>query len=326
MHRTALFWARTRRVLTGVFLTGIVLVLGSCGVASNAEASDGSTSKGIVEDRRPSIVVSYSILASIVKELVGDKFRVTSLIPNGLDVHEWEPSAQDIEHLFGAQLVVENGIGLEEGLAKVFAQARAKRIPFFTASDHIDVRHVGPGEGIPSEDPDQQTGAEDPHLWTDPVSMKSIVVALSDTIRGQFGSELGSRAAELVSRLDGLDKAIAQDVQSLPEDGRVLITGHESLGYFAQRYGFKLSGAIIPSLSTQAGVSASDMAALSAMVKKLGVRVIFTEMGTAPKLAQSLAKETGAKLVELSTHALLTDGSYFSFMNSLAQTIVGGLR
>ncbi|HTX73509.1 MAG TPA: metal ABC transporter substrate-binding protein, partial [Rectinemataceae bacterium] len=109
-------------------------------------------------------MVTYAILGSVVGELAGADFRVTSLIPNGLDVHEWEPSAKDIETLDSADLVVENGLGLEGGMEKALAQARAVGRRFFTASDHITVRHVGEGEGIPSGDPDQAVGAADPHL------------------------------------------------------------------------------------------------------------------------------------------------------------------
>jgi zinc/manganese transport system substrate-binding protein len=107
---------------------------------------------------KPSIVVTYSILGSVVKALVGDQASVTVSIPNGLDPHEWEPSAKDIEAINKADLVIENGLGLEGGMQKTLESARASGVKFFTASDHIDVRHVGAGEGIPSGDPDQVLG------------------------------------------------------------------------------------------------------------------------------------------------------------------------
>ena len=103
----------------------------------------------ITPNAKKSIVVTYSILGSIVKELVGDQASVTVSMPNGLDPHEWQPSAKDIETINKADLVVENGLGLEGGMQKTLAAAKGSGVKFFTAADHIVVRHVGAGEGIP---------------------------------------------------------------------------------------------------------------------------------------------------------------------------------
>jgi len=282
---------------------------------------------------KKTLVATYAILGSVVSELAGDDFTVKSLIPNGLDVHEWEPSAKDIEALDSADLIIENGLGLEGGMGKALAQAREAGRKFFTASDYIAVRHVGPGEGIPSGDPDQAIGAEDPHLWTDPSAMKATVAALAAELQKDFGASLpdkgvalAARATDLEGRLDELDAEIRAEVASLPPDKRKLVTGHESLGYFAQRYGFTLVGALIPSLSTEAEGSASGLAALKGLIAKNKVGVIFTELGTPAATVEALAKEAKVKAVSLSTHALPSDGSYFSFERKLASDIVGSLR
>ena len=115
-------------------------------------------------------------------------------------------------------------------------------------------------------------------------------------------------------------------VDSLPEGNRKLVTGHESLGYFADRYGFKLVGAIIPSLNSQAEVSAADLAALKTLIQENQVKAIFSEVGTPQAISDAIGRETGVKVVELSTHILPSDGSYFTFMHDLAQTIVENLR
>jgi zinc/manganese transport system substrate-binding protein len=132
-------------------------------MACLAKTATGTTGK-------KSIVVTYSVLGCIVKDMVGDKVNVTVSIPNGLDPHEWEPSAKDIETINKADLVIENGLGLEGGMQKTLQVARDNGVKFFTASDYITVRHVGTGEGIPSGDPDQAIGAADPHLWMDPLT------------------------------------------------------------------------------------------------------------------------------------------------------------
>jgi ABC-type Zn uptake system ZnuABC Zn-binding protein ZnuA len=98
------------------------------------------------------------------------------------------------------------------------------------------------------------------------------------------------------------------------------------MGYFADRYGFKIIGVIIPSLSSQAQVSAADLAALKQAVEDEHVKAIFTELGTSPAVAKAIGDETGVQVVELTTHALPSDGSYFTFMINLATVITNALK
>lgn len=284
------------------------------------------SSSPIADNGKKNIIVTYSILGSLVKDLVGDQANVIVSMPNGQDPHEWEPSAKDIETLTHADLIVQNGLGLEGGMEKSLEQAKAAGVKFFTASDQITIRTVGAGEGIPSGDPDQAIGAEDPHLWTDPLSMKQIVDALAQTLQSELGLDVSTNAAALDSKLDALNTEIANQVNTLPENSRNLVTGHESMGYFAQRYGFKLVGAIIPSVSTQAEASAADMANLVKLINDNHVKAIFTELGNSSNVADIIGKETGVKVIELTTHVLPDNGNYFDFMHNLSQTIIDGLK
>ena len=293
----------------------VVLLLSACSSA----ASNGLGGKKI-------IVVTYSILGAVVKDLVGDQATVIVSMPNGQDPHEWEPSAKDIETINKADLIVQNGLGLEGGMEKTLAQAKANGVKTFIASDHITVRKVGQGEGIPSGDPDQAVGAADPHLWMDPLAMKQVVAALAVQLKTDLGLDVSSQAKDLENRLDALNREIAAQVATVPEANRKLVTGHESMGYFAQRYGFKLVGAIIPSLTSQAEVSAADLAALKKLIQENQVKAIFTELGTSKAVSDAIGQETGVKVIALTTHSLPADGSYFTFLRNLAQVIVEGLR
>ncbi len=275
---------------------------------------------------KKSIVVTYSILGALVKDLVGDQANVVVLIPNGQDPHEWEPSAKDIEILMKADLIIQNGLTLEGGLEKTLSQAAAAGIKSFVASDHITVRIVGQGEGIPNTGSDQNVGAPDPHLWTDPLTMNQVLLALSEQIKADLGIDLSVQNQDIAAQLDSLNSEITTLAASLPDANRKLVTGHESLGYFADRYGFKLVGAIIPSLNSQAEVSAADLAALKTLIQENQVRAIFSEIGTPVAISDAIGRETGVKVVGLSTHILPSDGSYFTFMRNLAQTIVENLR
>jgi zinc/manganese transport system substrate-binding protein len=282
--------------------------------------------KGNAKTARKTIFVTYSILGSVVKDLAGDSVDVVVGIPNGQDIHEWEPSAKDVEAVNKADLVVQNGLGLEIGIEKTLAAAKSAGVRVFTCSDHVRVRKVGEGEGIPSGDPDQEAGAVDPHLWMDPLAVKSVVAALAPEIQTDLGVDVSRRGKILEAKLDELDSEIRSEVSRIPEDRRRLVTGHESMGYYAGRYGFKLIGAIVPSLSTQAEVSASQMAALKKLIRDNGVGVVFTEAGTPAAVAKALAEEAGVRAVSITTHGLPEEGTYFAFMRDLTRTIVEGLR
>lgn len=302
-------------VIVAVFVTLVLFGM----LAYQPSTDTSNTSK-------KSIVVTYSVLGSVVKDLVGDKAIVIVSIPNGLDPHEWEPSAKDIEVINKADLVIQNGLGLEGGMEKTLEAAKSNGVKFFTASDYITVRHVGLGEGIPSGDPDQVIGVPDPHLWMDPIALKSVVSALSTELMKDFNLDVASQAEDLENRLDSLDKELADTMAVIPQDNRKLVTGHESMGYFAQRYNFKLVGVIIPSLSTQAEVSAADLAALKKAIQDNHVKAIFTELGTSPAVAKTIGDETGVTVVELTTHALPSDDSYFTFMRNIASVITNSLK
>jgi zinc/manganese transport system substrate-binding protein len=156
--------------------------------------------------------------------------------------------------------------------------------------------------------------------------MKQIVDALAQTLHSELGLDVSANAAKLDSQLDTLNQQVTDEVDTLPAAQRKLVTGHESLGYFAQRYGFKLVGAVVPSLNSQAEASAADMATLVKLIEDNQVKAVFTELGTPANVSQSIGKETGAKVIEITTHALPANGDYFDFMHNLAQVIVNGLK
>jgi zinc/manganese transport system substrate-binding protein len=290
-------------------LAGLAPLLAACG--GGDEAGGG-----------PQVVVTTTVLGSIVKDLVGDTADVHVLMPNGADPHEFQPSAKDAERLANADLVVENGLKLEEGLQDALGQARDDGTRIFTATDHVKLRAFGADEA----DEIAEHGPNDPHIWTDPLAMRDVVHALVPELRSALGIDVATRGVRLEARLEALNAGIAAEVATLPADRRKLVTGHESLGYFAHRYGFRLVGAVLPSLSSQAQVSSGELATLKDQVRAEGVPVIFNEIGTPPDVAQAVADETGARVVDLATHNLPDDGSYFTFMNDLAGGIVGALR
>jgi zinc/manganese transport system substrate-binding protein len=303
----------------------LALLLALATVVALAAACGGSDDASGGGDGMPTIVVTYSVLGSVVKDLVGEQADVEVIMPNGIDPHEYQPSAKDVETLTNADLLVENGLGLEEGLTSALEEARSAGVPTFAASDHVEVRTVGEGEAAEPDDPDQQPGAQDPHLWMDPLNMRDIVVALAPVVSETLGLDVDASAAELEQRLEELDSANEAALAAIPPENRKLVTGHESMGYFARRYGFDLVGAIIPNLSSQAQVSAAELSAVKEKIEALQVPAIFTELGTPPEVAEAIGDETGVEVIEIATHNLPEDGSYLTFMEDVVQKVVGGL-
>lgn len=295
-------------------MVALLALLAGCGTDASATNS-GS---------RKTIVVTYSILGSLVRQAVGNLANVVVMIPNGSDPHDWEPSARDIEQLNGADLIVRNGLDLEGGMGDALDRAEKQGVATFVASDHVTVRTVGEGEGLPTGDPDQAVGAQDPHLWMDPLTMRDVMEALGPVLE-ESGIDASGGIATVVDGLDRLNTTVSKILAVVPETDRKLVTGHESLGYFAQRYGFKLVGALIPSLTTQADVSAQQLSQLVGKIRAERVKAIFTEMGTPPQVAQSVGAETGVKVVDLGTHNLPTNGDYSTFLIENAKKIAAAL-
>ncbi len=297
-----------------VALSGLLF----CSTACGSEAS------GAAPSDRPQIVVTYSVLGSVVKDVVGGAGDVVVLMPNGANPHEWSPSARDVERMLHADLVIDNGLGLEGNLQDPLKQAKANGVSVFTVADHVTVRKVKAGEGADAGDPDQAPGADDPHLWMDPLTMKQWVGPLVSALK-DVGIDAASDGTKTEADMDLLNSDVQTIVDRVPADRRKLVTGHESMGYFAERYKFKLIGAIIPSITSQAEASAGELSDLIKKIRDAGVPAVFAEIGTATATVNAIAGDTGTKVVELSTHNLPADGTYRSFMLGIATTIADSL-
>jgi len=309
-----------RRGLVRVILTACVAAL----VAVAAACGDDGGTQG----DRPTIAVTTPILGSLVRDLVGDQANVVVAMPNGADPHDYSPSAKTVATINNADLIVENGLDLEEGLHDVLENARADGVPVFTATDHVTLREVTGGNEHADEADHADEGeaahdheGDDPHIWMDPIAMRDMVRALAPVLDRDLGLRVAARGTDLAGRLDALDAQVAGLLAGIPPAERKLVTGHESMGYFADRYHLEIVGALLPSLSSQAEASAANLAALRALVQREGVPVIFNEVGTPEGVADAVAKESGARVVDLPTHTLPDDGSYFTFITDAATTI-----
>jgi zinc/manganese transport system substrate-binding protein len=270
-------------------------------------------------------VATTPVLGSAVGAIVGGAATVVTVMPNGSGPHDFSPSAAQVDAMMGADLLVVNGENLEEGLADAIAAAADAGVPVFTATDHVDVRDPdSPAEEAEGDHSDDHAGG-DPHFWLDPLSMRSVTTALASQIESGLGLEIGTGTESFESELDALHTANGTAVAQVPMARRKLVTGHDSLGYWADRYGFEVIGAVIPSTSTQAEASGRQIADLSKLIRDNGVDVIFTEAGTSEQVAETIASETGARVVSLDVEALPDGGDYIALVSNVTETITSNL-
>ena len=177
-------------------------------------------------------------------------------------------------------------------------------------------------------------GEHDPHFWFDPVRVQQAVNSIAaqlSTVDSDGQTEYRENAAAYNRELDELHHWIEEQVAALPDDHRVLVTSHDSFQYFAQRYGFEVAGAVIPSMTTEVEPTARDLAMLIETIEHEGVTAVFTETTHTDRLAQRVAEETGAALVGgLHTGSLGEEGgeagNYLDFMRHNTTVIVEALK
>ncbi len=282
---------------------------------------------------RVSVVATTEVLGSVVNQLAGDVADVTVLMSGGVDPHSWQPSARDSQVLFEADLIVANGLDLEEGLVSVLGQAEADGVSVFHATDHVALRGSAGAEAgsdgattMPDQDhaTDDDHAAGDPHFWLDPLAMRDVVLAL-DPVLAAAGVDLGDRTAALIADLEALDAELSATLAVVPEDQNRLVTGHGALGYFADRYGFEIIGTVVPGLSSSDEPSAREIAALIEDIKAAGSTAVFTDVGTPQSVARAVADETGAIVVELQVAQLPDGGTYQDLLRSLAAAVAAAL-
>jgi zinc/manganese transport system substrate-binding protein len=296
-------------------------VLGAATLVASAVVA-GSSPVTAQEDEGRSVVVTTEVLGSVVSQLVGDAGEITVIMPSGANPHSYDPSARDAERILNADVLVSNGLDLEEALLSILEAAVGEGVNWFEAADHVAARALDDDDHDEADEHDH--GLDDPHIWTDPLAMRDVVRALAPVL-DEAGIDVGARAESLVAELESLDTEITEILSVVPPEARALVTGHRSLGYFADRYEFDLIGTVIPSLSTSGQPTARELSQLIADVKANNVPAVFTEVGTPGSVAQAVAGDSGAELVELTTSQLPDGGTYQDLIRDIATTVAVAL-
>ena len=314
-------------------LTGSVLA--SCG-SDDADPGD--------EAGRPTIAVTTTVLGDVVSDLVGDLAEVVTIMPPGASPHDFQASARQAADLAGADAIVVNGGGFEEGLLPVVEGAESDGVPVLSAlellgsegDDHADEgdEHADEGDDHADEHEGEHAHDGDAHFFTDPLAVVEVVEALATELPEQVpaldADELGQQADALVGELEDLHEELVTTLADVPDDRRVLVTDHEVFSSFAARYDFEILATVIPAGSTSDGVSGGALAELAQVLRSAGVTAVFTEQTASADLAETLAAEVGdVEVVTLNAETLGPDGSeadtYAGMMRLNAQRIADAL-
>lgn len=258
-----------------------------------AACSGGDTSSD-----RPSVVVTSTALGDVAANVVGDDADVEVLIPIGASPHEFVPSSRQVAMIYEADLVVANGLGLEEGLTDVLEAAAADGVNVLEIAPHLDPLPLADGDEL------------DPHVWMDPLRMQTAAAAIANAMFLIDGDDAWqSRAEDYSATLQAAHEQIGTMLATVAPAQRKLVTNHDSLGYLADRYGFEVVGTVIPGGTSLGDPSSAALAELVAVIEREQVPAIFADSTEPQALAEAIAAEAGdVAVVILLTGSLAEKG------------------
>lgn len=317
--------AHTGSLLTRRAMLGVLLALLTLPRAARAQTPEVAPLK---------VVATFSVLGDLTQAVGGDNIQLTTLIGPGVDAHTYDPSPTDLAMLERADVIVENGLGFEPWLDNFLDSTnfQGERI---VASDGITPRHADEtGHDEEAHDEEHAHGGDDPHVWHSVPNAIVMVEKIRDGLDAADPDRAGAydaNAAAKIADLQELDAWVREQVATLPEDRRKLVTSHDTFGYFADTYGFQIIGTALGSLSTEAGdPSVRQIAQLVAQIRESRVPAIFAENVANPDLMDAIAAEAGVTLAPpLYSDALGAPGTpgdtYDGMMRSNVDTIVQAL-
>lgn len=273
---------------------GFGLSLGLAIVGAGAGAAQA-------QDQRLPVVATFSILGDLVGQVGGDRVDVSVLVgPNG-DAHVYAPSPADAKKLAQAKVVFVNGLKFEGWIERLVKASGTRATVVVAAKDvtpiEADDAHDHAHDHGKGHDQGHDHGGLDPHAWQDVANAKLYVAAIRDALvaadpAGKAAYEANARA--YADKLDALDAEVKAAVAAIPAGQRKIITSHDAFGYFARAYGVQF---VAPQgVSTEAEASARDVGRIIRQIKAQKIRAVFLENISDPRLAERIAKETGAKL------------------------------
>jgi ABC-type Zn uptake system ZnuABC Zn-binding protein ZnuA len=260
-------------------LIGALLLASCAGAGSSAQPSAGG---------QVTVVATSTVIGDLARQVGGERVVVFSLVPPGGEVHTFEPRPSDARRVSEAQLVLANGLGLDDWMAQLTRDAGAGDVP-----------HVAVAEGLQGVKLIETEGSPNPHLWMNVADARLYSTRIADALArvdpaGKADYDAG--AAAYGARLDELDTWARDQMAGVPAADRRVISLHDAFPYFAAAYGIEISGVVFEVPGQDPG--AGEIARLVETIRRANVRAILAEAGFSTELAQRIAEETGVAVVD----------------------------
>ena len=321
----------------GAALASLVLVAGCNGSAASPSPSE---STGAAADY--TVIATTSVFADLAQLALGNNVTIETIVPAGVDVHTFEPSPADAQKLAGADLIVMNGLGLDEWALSLLEAAGKSEEDVLELAEGIDESNAWvylEGEEHDEEEGEEHSeeegeehghGGTDPHIWLDPKGAAIYV----NRIAARVAAELPERAAAIESARDAglaeiaaLDEELRVGFAAVEASARKIVTFHDAFGYFARAYGIEIVGVAVEAPGQEP--SAKEIAALIDAIKAAGVTSVFSEAQFPSKVLDQVAAETGATVLENLYSDALGDApanSYLGAMRANASAILASFK
>jgi zinc/manganese transport system substrate-binding protein len=276
-----------------ILAVGLVIGVAGC-AAGSPQPSDG----------RLRVVATTTQVGEAARAVGGDDIQLTVLLRPGAEAHEFEITPPAAAALERSDLILESGAGLERWLASALA----------TLGGQDRLRDMSTGVALRAPDDSAEATEVDPHWWLTAPNAIHLVDNVRDalsTARPDLADGFATRAAAYATRLQEADAEIRRLMNEIPPARRGIVTNHDALGYFMAEYGLHFIGSVFPSLDVSSEPNPAQLAALADTIRREGVVAIFSESAVNPRLAQAIADETGAHVVDtpLYTDSLGPPGS-----------------
>lgn len=297
----------------------ITIIVAGCGSDDTAGPSTGPSAKAT------KAVVTFSILDDVVQNVGGECVETTVLVGRDGDTHVYEPTPEASVRMAEAELVIADGLGFEPWLDDLYAASGAKGTRVTAMEGVTPLTPAAEGVAANADHADEV----DPHAWQNPENMRTATITVRDALikaNPACASVITENAARYDAKLVELNTEIVTAVEAIPTTQRILVTSHDSLGYFAKQYGFTVETALGAFSTESADPSAARVAELADIIRASGVPAIFVENTGGSDLVDRLAKEAGVALAPpLYTDALGPEdspgGTYIGMMRSNAEVI-----
>lgn len=310
---------RTSFTLVGV-IAMLSVLLAACGEDASGEAD--------FSDREVRVVATTGMIADAVLNVGGEHVDVTGLMGPGVDPHLYRPTASDVTAMDNADIIFYNGLELEGRMTDIFVRLAGSKPTVAVAQNIPDERLL---ESVQYED------AHDPHVWFDVDLWKSAVRVIQEELSGLDPVNAGdyeANADAFINELEQLDAYVFEQVETIPEDDRILITAHDAFGYFGARYGIEVIG--LQGISTSAEAGAADVQDLSQLIADEQIKAIFVE-SSVPRATieavQAAVRSRGHDVEiggELFSDAMgdkgTPEGTYIGMVTHNVDTIASALR